>query len=100
MDNGGAQVSGTSASNSYSISYSIKMSDLCTFSDPSGISFDRRYVLHGGSDCMPARRAANQGYSCKEAYVVLYAKGGKAAGEYVCYVMSSEAEALPKRLSL
>lgn len=90
VDNGGAQVSGTSASNSYS----IKMSDLCTFSDPSGISFDRRYVLHGGSDCMPAKRAANQGgYSCKEAYVVLYAKGGKAAGEYVCYVMSSEAEA-------
>ncbi len=91
VDNGGSQVSGTSASNSYS----IKMSDLCTFSDPSGISFDRRYVLHGGSDCMPAKRATNpkEGYSCKEAYVVLYAKGGKAAGEYVCYVMSSEAEA-------
>lgn len=80
---------GTSASNSYP----IKMSDLCTFSDPSGLSFDTRYVLHGGSDCIPAKRANAQGYSCKEAYVVLYAKGGQAAGEYVCYVMSSEAEA-------
>ncbi len=89
VDNGGAQVGGTSASNSYP----IKMSDLCTFSDPSGLSFDTRYVLHGGSDCIPAKRANAQGYSCKEAYVVLYAKGGQAAGEYVCYVMSSEAEA-------
>lgn len=89
VDNGGAQVGGASASNSYP----IKMSDLCTFSDPSGLSFDTRYVLHGGSDCIPAKRANAQGYSCKEAYVVLYAKGGQAAGEYVCYVMSSEAEA-------
>ena len=90
VDNGGAQVGGTSASNSYP----IKMSDLCTFSDPSGLSFDTRYVLHGGSDCMPAKRvAASTGYSCKEAYVILYARGGQAVGQYECYVMNSESDA-------
>ena len=61
VDNGGASVGGTSASNSYS----IKMSDLCTFSDPSGISFDTRYVLYGGADCHPAKKASAAGYSCK-----------------------------------
>ena len=86
---GGAQVGGTSASNSYP----IKMSDLCTFSDPSGLSFDTRYVLHGGSDCIPAKRVASTGYSCKEAYVILYARGGQAVGQYECYVMNSEADA-------
>lgn len=90
VDNGGAQVGGTSASNSYP----IKMSDLCTFSDPAGLSFDTRYVLHGGSDCMPAKRvAASTGYSCKEAYVILYARGGQAVGQYECYVMNSESDA-------
>ena len=89
VDNGGAQVGGTSASNSYP----IKMSDLCTFSDPSGLSFDTRYVLHGGSDCIPAKRIASTGYSCKEAYVILYARGGQAVGQYECYVMNSEADA-------
>lgn len=90
VDNGGAQVGGTSASNSYP----IKMSDLCTFSDPSGLSFDTRYVLHGGSDCIPAKRvAASTGYSCKEAYVILYARGGQAVGQYECYVMNSESDA-------
>ena len=89
VDNGGAQVGGTSASNSYP----IKMSDLCTFSDPSGLSFDTRYVLHGGSDCIPAKRVASTGYTCKEAYVILYARGGQAVGQYECYVMSSEADA-------
>ena len=89
VDNGGAQVGGTSASNSYP----IKMSDLCTFSDPSGLSFDTRYVLHGGSDCIPAKRVASTGYSCKEAYVILYARGGQAVGQYECYVMNSEADA-------
>ncbi len=89
VDNGGAQVGGTSASNSYP----IKMSDLCTFSDPAGLSFDTRYVLHGGSDCIPAKRVASTGYSCKEAYVILYARGGQAVGQYECYVMNSEADA-------
>ena len=89
VDNGGASVGGRSASNSYS----IKMSDLCTFSDPSGISFDTRYVLYGGADCHPAKKASASGYSCKAAYVVLYAKGGKAAGEYQCFVMNNESDA-------
>lgn len=89
VDNGGAHVSGTPASQGFS----IKMSDLCTFSDPAGLSFDTRYVLHGGSGCTPARRASAAGYTCKEAYVILYAKGGKAAGEYQCFVMASEADA-------
>ena len=89
VDNGGAQVGGTSASDSYP----IKMSDLCTFSDPAGLSFDTRYVLHGGSDCMPAKRVASTGYSCKEAYVILYARGGQAVGQYECYVMNSESDA-------
>jgi hypothetical protein len=90
VDNGGANVGGTSQSESFS----IKMSDLCTFSDPSGISFDTRYVLYGGPDCIPAKRAAAaKAGTCKGAYVILYASGGKAVGEYVCYVMSSEAEA-------
>lgn len=90
VDNGGASVGGTSASNSYS----IKMSELCTFSDPAGISFDTRYVLYGGSDCMPAKKvAAAAGYNCKGVYVILYASGGGAVGQYTCYVMSSEAEA-------
>ena len=89
VDNGGAQVGGTSASDSYP----IKMSDLCTFSDPAGLSFDTRYVLHGGSDCMPAKRVASTGYTCKEAYVILYARGGQAVGQYECYVMNSESDA-------
>ncbi len=89
VDNGGASVGGTSASDSYS----IKMSDLCTFSDPSGISFDTRYTLYGGSDCMPAKKAASVGYNCQGVYVILYAAGGKAAGQYTCYVMSSEGDA-------
>ena len=80
---------GTSASDSYP----IKMSDLCTFSDPAGLSFDTRYVLHGGSDCMPAKRVASTGYTCKEAYVILYARGGQAVGQYECYVMNSESDA-------
>ena len=77
VDNGGANVGGTSASESFS----IKMSDMCTFSDPSGISFDTRYVLYGGSDCMPAKKAASIGYNCQGVYVILYASGGKAAGD-------------------
>ncbi len=90
VDTGGTHASGTSASNSFS----IKMSSLCTFSDPSGLSFDRRYVLHGGSSCTPAKRASRGGkYTCKEAYAILYTKGGKAAGEYLCYVMGSESQA-------
>lgn len=90
VDNGGASVGGTSAENSYS----IKMSELCTFTDPSGISFDTRYVLYGGPDCIPAKRAAAAGVgTCKGAYAILYTSGGKAVGEYICYVMSNEAEA-------
>ncbi len=89
VDDGGASVGGTSPSESFS----IKMSDLCTFSDPSGISFDTRYVLYGGSDCMPAKKVAAIGYKCKGVYVILYAKGGKAMGQYTCYVMSGESDA-------
>ncbi len=90
VDDGGASVGGGT---SPSESFSIKMSDLCTFSDPSGISFDTRYVLYGGSDCMPAKKVAAIGYNCKGVYVILYAKGGKAVGQYTCYVMSGESDA-------
>lgn len=89
VDNGGAKANGTSASESFS----IKMSELCTFSDPSGISFDTRYVLYGDSECIPAKRAAGSGYNCNGAYVVLYAQGGYVTGEYVCYVTPSESDA-------
>ncbi len=89
VDNGGASVSGTSSKESGD----IKMSDLHTFTDPSNISFDKRYVLYGDSKCTPARAAASKKFNCKSVYVVLYAKNGKAVGEYKCYVMNSVADA-------
>ena len=89
VDNRGASVSGTGAKESGS----IKMSDRYTFSDPSNISFDKRYVLYGDSKCTPARAIASTKYNCKGVYVVLYAKDGKAMGEYKCYVMNNESDA-------
>ena len=86
VDQGGVKATGTSASESFS----IRMSKLCTFSDPAGLSFDKRYVLYGGSDCTPARRA---GKDCIGAYEILYVKNGKPVGEYMCYVMNSESAA-------
>lgn len=89
VDNGGTSVSGTSSKESGD----IKMSDLHTFTDPSNISFDKRYVLYGDSKCTPARAIASTKYNCKSVYVVLYAKNGKAVGEYKCYVMNNVADA-------
>ena len=89
VSTGRSSATGTSADQSYS----IRMSDLCTFTDSAGLKFDRRYVLYGGADCTPARAARQNGCSCVGAYEILYVRGGQPVGEYMCYVMSSVADA-------
>ena len=75
-------------------SYSIPMSRLYTFTDPADIRFDTRYVLYGDSSCNMARGLSNQGYSVEGVYEILYTYQGKCTGEYQCYVMDSEADAI------
>ena len=86
----GEELTGTSKEDSYS----IPMSDLYTFTDPSDINFDTRYVLYGGSSCSMARGLSAQGFSVKGAYEILYTYQGNCTGEYQCYVLSSEADAI------
>ncbi len=61
------------------------------FSDPDWLDFDNRYVLYGGSGCNMARSFKK--FGCQGAYEILYVRGGKAAGEYKCYVFSNEGDA-------
>ena len=86
----GEELTGTSKEDSYS----IPMSDLYTFTDPSDINFDTRYVLYGGSSCSMARGLSAQGFSVEGAYEILYTYQGNCTGEYQCYVLSSEADAI------
>ena len=86
----GEELTGTTKAESYS----IPMSDLYTFTDPAEINFDTRYVLYGGSSCNMARGLSAQGFSGKGAYEILYTYQGKCTGEYQCYVLSSEADAI------
>ena len=69
----GEELTGTSKEDSYS----IPMSDLYTFTDPSDINFDTRYVLYGGSSCSMARGLSSQGFSVEGAYEILYTYQGK-----------------------
>lgn len=74
-------------------SFSIKMTNSYTYTDPSYVDFDTRYVLYGDSKCNMARAGSAQGQKCIAAYEILYAKNGKATGEFKYYVMASKSDA-------
>ena len=74
--------------------FSLKISDSYTFTDPKGLHFDTRYVLHGDASCSTAGTVSKSaGVSVKEVYDILYTENGAPVKEFVFYVTADNAEA-------
>ena len=74
--------------------FSLKISDSYTFTDPEGLHFDTRYVLHGDASCSTAGTVSKSaGVSVKEVYDILYTENGTPVKEFVFYVTADNAEA-------
>ena len=74
--------------------FGIKMSESFTYKDDEWFSqsYDKRYVLYGDKENQYAKTEGAEGF-----YEILYNTGGKAAGEYKAYVMSSAGQAEQKK---
>lgn len=69
---------------------SIVMSDSFTFSDPTDLDFDARYVYFGDETSTVISNMAAAGYKALKMFEVLYTKEGKVAGEYQFFVCADE----------
>lgn len=72
---------------------SIQMTDTYTFTDPSDLTFDNRYVLTGDKNCKLLSDMSNMGYQTETIYDIIYENDGKPAGEYQYFVTADEAAA-------
>lgn len=69
---------------------SIVMSDSFTFSGPTDLDFDARYVYFGDETSTVISNMAAAGYKALKMFEVLYTKEGKVAGEYQFFVCADE----------
>ena len=65
----------------------VKITDAYTFTDPTDLDFDTRYVLYYGSDNMLVMAAADDGMLAE--YTIIYARDEKAVAEYTFYVLDT-----------
>lgn len=65
----------------------VKITDAYTFTDPTGLDFDTRYVLYYGPDNTLVMAAADDGMLAE--YTIIYARDEKAVAEYTFYVLDT-----------
>lgn len=68
----------------------IKMNDEYTFTDPTDLEFDTRYVYVGHESSKLLTDMKNFGYQATIMYEILYTKDGEVAGEYQYFVCEDE----------
>lgn len=93
---GGAVQSGTgsetdAAEPEQGVAYEpIQMADDYTFTDPTDLDFDTRYVYMGYEECKLLSDMKNFGFDVTAMYEILYTKGGEYAGEYQYFICPDE----------
>ena len=68
----------------------IPLSDDYTFTDPTDLDFDTRYVYAGYEGCKLLSDMKNFGYEATAMYEILYTKDGEFVGEYQYFVCADE----------
>lgn len=68
----------------------IQMTEDYTFTDPTDLDFDTRYVYVGYEDCKLLSDMKNVGLEATAIYEILYTKNGEYAGEYQYFICPDE----------